>query len=401
MFAPQSIKKLIVFISILLFFSIKSYCQERYDEGFIITLNDEKKNGKLKFLSGVKNENESCNIIIDGVERTYSANEIKGYGVKDQFLFRSDIIKDVFIQTIFEGDISIFKYKYYYILQDIKGDFIAFSKEIRPKQLKEMKELPVTGNWNGVLKVATSKCESEELKEYLERMKLHHGGLIELMTIYHDCQNSDFSVFNTKTKTFKFQYGFSLNFNISNSELSSFDPAFREIENTYSNKSISFGVNSSLFLENFAVIGIYTELNYFSESFSGVKETSTVQTSARHETDYNLNGFSIYPAITFRIALPNSFISFYSGPALILPLSGSSNRYSFRDNGLTTSEVNETPFRVKKSFVGFWAGTSYKMNFGAFNLGVMLRYSLENNFERNVFIESKLNKLTIGGFIEF
>lgn len=231
--------------------SLTAYSQRNYQEGYVITLQGDTLRGWIDFRSDKLNST-ICTFKPGptGQEQEYQPKDIYGYRyLNDGKFYVSREIeingtkKTVFLEFLLEGIENLYYYKEgnvrYYLLEDMKGDFLYTSQE--PEKLittdrvssyvKDMKYI-------GVLKYHFK--DYPEIVKMADQTQYTHESMIKLVKAYHDLAcTSDQTCIIYESKALRDKYKIKISAyigynNLNNYELySSNDVDFKDIMDKY------------------------------------------------------------------------------------------------------------------------------------------------------------------------
>lgn len=189
--------KNILLIFLVSFFFLTSYSQRNYQEGYVITLQNDTLRGWVDFRSDKQNS-AICTFksVPTGQEQEYYPKDIYGYRyLNDGKFYVSREIeingtkKTVFLEFLLEGIENLYYYKEgdvkYYILENIKGELLYTSQEPEKKIFtnngdRYMKDL----KYIGVLKYYFK--DHPEIQKEVDQTQYNHESMIKLVKTYHD-----------------------------------------------------------------------------------------------------------------------------------------------------------------------------------------------------------------------
>jgi hypothetical protein len=250
----ESLLKRIKLILILSFYSLGGYCQISFEEGYILTIEDEKITCEIKNLDWRNQPKElKYKLSSSSDVKRISIDSIKEFGINQAKKMIKAIVnidvsnsnismltssrapmfleKEVLLNVLVEGNASLFTYqsngltKFFYNVDDSKIEQLIFKKYINSK-----KEIVENNSFRQQLR-NDLKCQSIYLFQF-EKLIYSETNLVELFTLFNSCDDADYTNFDQKKERDLFNLNIrpglatsslSLNYELSNTGNVNFD----------------------------------------------------------------------------------------------------------------------------------------------------------------------------------
>lgn len=178
--------------------------QSHFIPGFIIDNSRDTQTYLIDFSSFdkciIKNQNES--VII-------KPSEIYGFGFKDNKFYKSQVLKDTFVEVLVDGGSSLYKYKNTYIIEMTDKQVYRFENLGVVKVTYGEKSFFVEDNkWRGLLKYLMK--DGPELTEFIDKMKFSEKDFKSAVTQYNDFKNLTYHTYKDKLKSIAIHTGLGL-----------------------------------------------------------------------------------------------------------------------------------------------------------------------------------------------
>jgi len=181
-------KKLFLILFCLLTLLKCGYSQELYRNGFILNSPFDTIHGQIKYYS-YKEAALTC-VFKDeasGTERSYSPDEIFGYGIEDDILFTSKLTSDnkrYFLEVVYQGTVTLYAYRdnfrknFFFLENTDNGNFEALTQKI----IGNRRRRKTIKTYQNVLKIMLDK--SDLILDKIESASLSHRSLSNLLLDY-------------------------------------------------------------------------------------------------------------------------------------------------------------------------------------------------------------------------
>ncbi|MFV0538980.1 MAG: hypothetical protein ACK5M3_16680 [Dysgonomonas sp.] len=189
--------KKILIILLSLFFTLMICAQRNYREGYVLTSQNDTLRGWVDFRSDKQNST-ICTFKSDptGQEQEFHPKDIYGYRYLNDGKFYvsqeieiDGIKKTVFLEFLLAGIENLYYYREgdvkYYILENMKGDFLYTSQEPERKIFTNNGDRYVKDlKYIGVLKYYFK--DHPEIQKEVDQTQYNHESMIKLVKTYHD-----------------------------------------------------------------------------------------------------------------------------------------------------------------------------------------------------------------------
>lgn len=370
-------KKSVTLIS-LLFLSLVSFAQEEnYVDGFVI---DE--NSKLSFvqLAYVTGKEAFIKCVVrekNGEIKTYTPNDIKGYGFVGGDRFNSVANDNIFAKVMIKGSLSLWKHeKQYYLVE---------SNQI----------YPVQNDSDEQLRSILSNCVTS--KSIDRNLKNNESSLKKITISYNQCKNDDFTVLERKKPFLRLEFGptFGLdNSSIQFSETRNYEYLLGSFESTNLFYGASINVSSPVLVEG---LSLQQDVIISNSSFFDFVRVDESNQSNLYDTKIEINETSFPFSIKYSPIEFSGFKPYFQYGVSFKRRSATTAVQNDRIVGnVVTSELEEEAFQVKKSSLGTWFGFGVTKDYKSFHGDLFARFHAKDEISETNRLSGSLSRFSIG-----
>ncbi len=199
--------------SILLSISIIAIGQKDYVDGYIITLEEEKLQGKVSF-HGKRSDLKVCKFKRNGQVYQYGPSTIKGFGYDGRYFSRG-YLNLHFVEVLIEGELSLFRFKDEYLLiKQNSGNFEEISTSKNTDQDELSQAWIDKSTWKGILTSYVSDCDTYD-PNYFKRKEFNSSIIPKEVLRYNRCKDNLWKLYTNKRPFLKIGLGIQYNFQYS------------------------------------------------------------------------------------------------------------------------------------------------------------------------------------------
>lgn len=369
-------KKSLTFILIL--FSLVSFSQEEnYVDGFVIDANSKLSFVELAYVTGREAYTKCVVREKNGEIKTYTPNDIKGYGFVGGDRFNSVANDKIFAKVLIKGSLSLWKYeKQYYLVE---------SNQIYPVQ---------TDN-NTQLRSILSSCLTSKVID--RNLKNNESSLKRIAISYNQCKNDDFSVLERKKPYLRLEFGPTMgldNSAIEFSETRNFEYLLGNFESSNLFYGMSVIISSPALIEglSFQQDAIFSNSSYFDfVSVDGVNQTNL------YDTKIEINEASFPFSIKYSPIEFSGFRPYFQYGISFKRRSATTTVQNDRIVGnVVTSELEEEAFQVKKSSLGTWFGVGVTKDYKTFHGDLFARFHAKDEISETNRLSASISRFSVG-----
>jgi hypothetical protein len=369
-----------------------SYGQNKLNNGFIITLDNDTIQGKLDYRSDLKSY-ESCIFKGESGVTEYYPNQILGFGYNNYKLFSSQIIQGSFVEVLIIGEMSLFKSKYKY---HIKKDTSIYDLESIPERVEIDGKIGIIekSKWQGIVRYLISDCLN--ISNGIPNLKLNEKSLTQIIIKYNKCRGTEYIEFKANKPWTQVNYGITLGLIRSEINISDGLGRFPFLDQSYTSIDPSIGVlvaiSSPRITEN---VAFQLGLHFLKSNYSSLVklEEGSIQF---YDTFIELNTLSI--PLSLKYSFPEEKYKFYVEGGSNYDLHLSSNTRLLREqvNGNVVSTFPESSaFEVNNFQIGIWGGIGILKTYRKFRGSIRCSYSQMYSFNNtNGFIANN-NRISL------
>lgn len=215
-------KKIIYITLLLLITNATLFAQSNYQEGYIVNLTQDTIKGYIDYTSSIANE-KKCDFKIALADETtsYSPAEIMAYGINNHRYYESRYVnfnkagyRQVFIEKIIEGRISLFKYNETFFVQKDNTTLIQLENNKTQIEKKDRTWLVYSNQYIGTLVHLTK--DKPEMHKDVQNCVLTERSLTNLLEKYNSIIGAPNIIFKTDLPWTKIQIGLNGGYTFSN-----------------------------------------------------------------------------------------------------------------------------------------------------------------------------------------
>jgi len=366
--------KIKIFIPLFLLFTTLGYSQVGYIETDTSSIV-----GEIIVDRGAVINSKNCTIIKNDIIITYPPDSIKAYGLQNGFryisrtIFIGDSAKQVFLEELVKGDISL----YYYKSKKGARFFITHSDSV----LKEIRAKNKTRKIDFDYLLLDQMKNCQELTQYHHLVIFNKNYLSKFIDRYNHCEKRPFP---------SFKWGLTVGYGIYKLKNTSTEEVISLLKmNPYGAFNVGGFVDKPILVSDFS---LHVELLYSKQAYSAAYQIDN------KDIDFNVNISSINFPILFRYRLPKTNLRpFINMGALINFNVRRDSQLNWVTDGFDEFgyfiEINysETPYIAKKQ-IGFVIGGGLEYNLSS-KLSVYseLRYNKLFSSQKNAMQEQYMN----------
>lgn len=352
--------------------------QNDFRPGFLVTLVEDTIRGLVDFRSNSSNY-KTCRFKLGDDITSYTPRQLAGYGYLQDKYFTSEVIEDAFVEVLVQGDMNLYKYETFYLLQKNGGELQRFNAENARLDIHGNVSTTKDRRWRGILSLLISDC----LTDYDQsRFRLEEKYLTELTVRYNECRGAGYTVFKARKSWTHVQLGAAGGISRSAIHLVATTEQFPYLAKSYQSLDPTVGIfmaiSSPRVSEKFALQPeMHLSRSTYAEHFMLTKRHSVEY----HTTNLQLTTLSI--PVSLRYAFPERRYGFYvqGGVGFAFHLASkaeyrSEEKFNEEFNPGNVVDISEgVAFGVNRSQVGYTAGLGLLRNFNGFKGGLSLRYT--------------------------
>lgn len=388
-------KYILILITLIFAFSIQEgLAKSDFREGFIVTMKKDTIYGEIDFRSNAKNY-ESCLFKKDNIISEYKPVQLLGYGYLNDRYYTSQIKDSTFVETLVEGDLSLYKYDTYYLLRSPAGEILKLEKNtlrIAEDGKAEMKE---DARWKGIISYLISDCNTDS--QINQNLYFDEKSITKLVTGYNKCKGSEFTVYKVNKPWTKLGLGLTTGLTqstINSRKLSSLLVYMADSYNSFDPTiGIFFELSAPRVSERFS---LQTEVHFSKASFSSLVVLPDWGYTDYHHTYIELSTLSV--PLSVKYFLPgNKFSLFFEA--------GLNYDYNFKKHNtkhiferVTNNNVYTAESQVEMLFesqTGFLAGMGILKSFNRIKCGATIRYNKSTDLGSYLGVDSTINRLSL------
>jgi hypothetical protein len=187
----------------LLLMGISINCQSDFRKGNLVMMNGDTLKGEVNYSLG-NNRYSECRFLKSGVEKTYTAEDIKSYSFDNDKYFVSGVLKNKFVEVLVDGAVSLYKFEEVYYVKKINSEPLLLNKTIQKVYVGNDPFLRENNKWKGILKIVTADCKNLKIGN---NVKFNDSSIAKLLADYHKCANEEYKVFNQNRKAWTMDFG--------------------------------------------------------------------------------------------------------------------------------------------------------------------------------------------------
>jgi hypothetical protein len=393
--------KTFVLVSLLLTTSMSKnlMAQAQFKDGYIISLQGDTINGKIKYRSQSKNY-QACVFANEGGTKEYRPTDIQGYGyVKGQH-YTSAYTNTSFLEALVLGEVNLYKMDKVYYLKKSGQDMVALVAKVLESKVNGKIHRTEDNKWKLLCVQVLGDC-LEDPAARLKYVRLNEKTIVSLVSDYNLCRNHNFIDLKKDRPWTRVTYGVGIGATKSKIAISVDDNTFDYLPSKF--KTTSFTVGIPLIFSFPRVterLAFQSEFYFTNTTFSSELTINNEPVDTRHYHS-SINLQTISTPLSLRIPVTQGVFSTYInlGANMDWHLKHQSRLRSELVDGDLVSFFPETRFLDVPSFqFGYLGGLGISKNFSAFRIDatirqiMMLKMNTSGNFDA---IQSKTALLLI------
>jgi hypothetical protein len=383
----------IIFIIIVIIVSLSDgNAQEKFKNGFIITLKSDTVYGKIGYKYD-PHKPEICFFKNNEVITGYSPSQLNGFGFSPSGFYSSAILENSFVEMLTDGKLRLFKHD---------GLYIQKSGDIPYKLEKKENEVVIDGSkyisednrWRGI--ILTLISDSDIDKNGIQSMSFDEDEIVKIVAEYNQRMGSEMKVYYEYKEKIRAEIGLIAGVTQSSLHLKKIDPANSILDDKYGSTDFSFGFFSDITLPGLSKkLSLKVEMDYFNVHFlasSGTTEPPS--TKIYYDTDIKFSTLSMPLGLRFTVFAKKWPTYILGGMVFNYNFNTSANLDRERvANGIVTTD--EESFACVDNFqVGFWSGVEVERKFEKFKIGASLKYNHVSDINDFTGFSSDINRLS-------
>ena len=187
--------------------SISLVAQEKFEDGFIVTLEGDTIYGQI----GKAPKYDICRFLHNETITEYRPSSITAYGINMGFYYKSISKDTTFAQLLAEGSLSVYENsRTIYVEHDAESQIIKVSKKPSVIFVNDVKSVKRDKKWIGALQILTQDCNTNSFNP--EKLKPNTKNIINFAREYTNCNGETFKDFRKGLKPeFSLMTGFLYN----------------------------------------------------------------------------------------------------------------------------------------------------------------------------------------------
>lgn len=361
-----------------------SFGQSSYKPGFLINLNGDTLRGEIEYKYNNLNR-RPCTFKAGDNITEYLPGQIKGFGIDNEKTFKSNIVKELFVEVLIIGELSLYKYDNIFYMQKRQDSVYKIESKIALVTINGKEGYRETSKWKGIISFLISDCLSDP--KYISNILLEERPLTKLTASYNNCKSSDQVIYKKDKAWIKVTLGLQTSLNSNMLKSKDYADTNPYMAKKYNRVSPSIGV-CFLFTSprNFDQFSFVAELNYIKTNFQG-NIVRKVNILTYHDDTYiNLNTLEIPLLLKYSFPVKNGLFYTQAGLVYDINLKGSAIWRNEFKSGNTVYVSDETAFLVARYLIGYGAGFGVNKTFKSLKTNISLRYTYfprlnaDNNF---------------------
>lgn len=364
--------KIIFLIIFFVVISSRSYCQNDFRSGFIITSENDTIKTQVAYRSNLKNY-KSCLCKGEQGEIEYLPNQIKGFGYDNDKFFSSQISKDSFVEALVSGKISLYKSKNTYYL---KKDTSLYTLEPAFEEVEKDGRVSVKENksWRGITSFLISDCITDP-QNVVAGTNQEEKSLTKLIVKYNKCTGSEVAEYKAHKPWIKYEFGATVGLSKTDIQITKKKRYVAYLKDSYSSYDPTFGVliniASPRISERFS---FQSEIQFIKSNYSSLIEINN-PTKEIHDTYINLTTLSV--PLSLKYSFPEKKYGWYlqggiDGEYHLNAETKVLSEYIVAD--VVTTYPERPAFNINKNQFGFWGGVGILKSYQKFKASIAVRY---------------------------
>lgn len=358
--------------------------QNNFRPGFIITLQNDTVFGKVHYGSS-SNNSKICRFKSETGVTEYVPSQIYGFGYLDDKCYTSRILKDTFIETLIEGNLSLFKSNSDFFMLKEGGEAFKLESIEKEEIIKGHFIIRKDNTWRGNVFSQISDC-SPDLK-VLMNLDLIEKDLMKTVIDYNKCKGHNYINYKIKKPRFKIDVGVIMGLTRSSISM---DRNYQSIDPSY---GLIMTVSSPRITEKFA---FQSEIQFIKADFSSLEIKKLTAGDEYHHTYVDLSAISI--PLSFKYSMSKT-------PYALFLNAGVNNSYNLKSDTRHYYElINDNhiidsgklkPVRTREWQIGFWGGIGITKSLGKINVSSTIRYYQMKKLNKDFIYGSQMNAISL------
>lgn len=364
---------LTLFLFLFIIACYDGFAKKDYRNGFIINTENDTVFGQIAYRNSSKNY-KSCMFKVDDIVKEYSANQISGFGITDDYLFTSQILSDSFVEVLVEGFLNLYMSDQFFILKKDTNEIVKF-KRYTNSDISVGSGFEIKSNeWRGTLTNLMSDY-IPDADELVNKTNFNEIDLSEIVIKYNRCRTGYFKVYKSKKTLAETHFGVALGLNVKTLRILNFSDDFPFLPESYKSTDPSIGFiatfNSPRVLENFY---LQPEIHISKSSYSALTTYEDLKQWIC-ESYIDLTTISIPYSIKYRITGKKNKL--FAQLGIVHDINVGKKTKLFKESlskNVVFTYPQENAFNIGRIQSGFWGGIEFLREFKSFNISTNLRY---------------------------
>ncbi|HAA13689.1 MAG TPA: hypothetical protein DCE41_19140 [Cytophagales bacterium] len=354
-----------------------SQAQEKYQPGFVITLEGDSLRGELLTQSSFANYKEAIFRQGDFI-KTYYPFDIQGFGYVGGRYFHQLSGMDSFVQALVLGYMSLYKQDNRYYLEK-EGEWAVAAQVFGLKSIVEDVSASLT----------FMDCLDEK-DAFITQ--LDDKSVIEKVILYNNCKNSSYRVLRNELPALEAEFGLTggvvLGQLITKEDV---DPR-GIMPDQYQTWDATFGLSVMLeFPRTSENLFVESGIHWMDQQFVGYTEDVYFNQTDYHDTQIDLRYLQLPFLVGYQSSSFPSKFRFKGGAVFMAPLETSFIKTTdIERNGLLNRGEPAEVWELEPWFLGLSAGVGYRYELGKFAIGVEGTYTRTLDLESNTLYSIQL-----------
>lgn len=380
---------------IMLSTSFVCYAQKDFRDGYIITMENDTIYGKVEYRTNNPNY-QSCVFKKDLKLKAYSAEQLKGFGYKNNKYFFSGIVKSSFVEVLVSGYMSLYKFQSYYLVRKDGGKIIKLEDKVSVDGFKE--KVKDNGWKDDIYYLIYDRFPFNSVPnatDIVNNLRLNDEDLTKFVVQYNNRKQSDFKDFKRSRPWAKVDYGVTAGVVKSSINIKNESSQFYNTAN-YSLKSVdpTYGLALELTLPRISEnLAIQPEVYFVKAKYSDLVTFNGLNIEY---CDTYIDLTTIAVPLSIKYSFPKNKYSFFVQGGMEYDCNIKSNTLFLGEvvnNHVVTTLPEAKAFDVNKTQLGLWGGVGVSKPFGSFKISANIRYCTMSNLSQTKNINAVPNRL--------
>ncbi|MDO3694846.1 outer membrane beta-barrel protein [Wenyingzhuangia sp. chi5] len=388
-------KKLIIALSMIMLFCVKSFAQNSFKDGYIITTENDTIYGQIKDRLDTNNY-ISCLFKKNQQIKEYYPSEIKEFGYNNYKVFKSRIVIDEFAELLVQGNTNLYKSRDMYHLQK-EGDVFDLKSEVMLVEVNRLiGHTEVRNNrWKGIVAYFINDCLTNASNIIVD-LKYDEKELTDLIIKYNKCKGGGYREIKSSKKWNIIKYGIIVG--LKNSYIKARDESSRYSYINDNSIHPTFGLLVSIKSPRISEkISYQGELHFSKSSYSSSSSEFKYTTLKNYDSYIDLTTLSIPISFKYAFSKKETNLYFQGGVNVDYHLKSKLINYEESiNNNIVYTTNNNDDFEINKTQIGILAGLGFHKSFNNFNAEISLRYTHQlNNLDAQKVFRGQKNSFSI------